>query len=78
MDTLTITLKERPAIIDAYCGTYAYQPEVPNPDHDPEDPNSTATISNPETAEAFTVRHIKAHISNVVGSHLGAIYEVEL
>lgn len=50
------------AVLDAFTGTYDYQPMLP----DPNDPTGTLTITNPETPAAFSKRMIADYVKDTV------------
>ena len=51
-------------IIDTFCAQYGYEFSMPNPDWDPEDPESPETIPNLETRGQFTLRQIRLFIKH--------------
>ena len=54
-------------IIDAFASEInMYSSEISNPDYNPDDPNSTPTISNPVTPAQFTKQEIIRFIKNTV------------
>lgn len=52
-------------VISAFTTQFGYEDTVPNPNYDPENPESPETIINPETRGRFTLRQIRLFIKNV-------------
>ena len=55
MATISFTIPDDllPRITIAVCGLYGYPKDVPNPEYDPENPESSETISNPQSKTNF-------------------------
>ena len=61
--SLTIPDVNKQLILDAYCNTFAYQAQIPNPT----DP--TKTIANPETKQQFIKKRIAGYIKDIVQNY---------
>ena len=48
--------------VDAVCEIRGYQAEIPNPAHDPADPDSPETIPNPQSRETFRDMDVLAYL----------------
>lgn len=54
--------------IQGMCHAYKYQPTVPNPDYDPNDPESEQTVPNPTGPGEFAIGKILAFCSENVAA----------
>lgn len=71
MATFSVTIPdaEVPVLEEAFCASYGYQEEIPNPepqDAATPDPEWTPTIPNPQSKQEFTQARIVAYMHEVV------------
>lgn len=53
-------------VVNAFADYYAYQAAVPNPDHDPSDPESPETVPNPLNKTQFLKQRVIGFVKEAV------------
>lgn len=56
-------------VMDAISANYGWEANIPNPDYDPDDPNSAETIENPENKYVFTNKMVRQFLSEHVKAY---------
>ena len=64
--TINIPTGSQKRVEDAFASVYGYKAEIANPDHDPDDSDSSAMIDNPQSISDFFKDQVVHFITSTV------------